>query len=119
MDPQKRTNQIFYVAQVKSLPEFGDGGRNHAKVGPILRSALGRVGAQVSDIWNVTGDDFDMLILGTADSSDTLLKIAAICKGQGYQTKVHLAVPNTQYLEIFDTVRQVFETSRPEPARST
>src|SRR5256885_14154824 len=63
-----------------------------------LQHQIQLVGGRVDQIWNVLGNDYDLLFVGEADDPKTLHRIDAVCKGQGYAAKTHPAIQAGIYL---------------------
>jgi len=88
------------VVQFVTLVQIRPGGTGksgsrvaaHAAQWQHLKNQIQLVGGRVNQIWNVLGNDYDLLFVGEADDPKTLHRIDAVCKGQGYAAKTHPAI---------------------------
>lgn len=57
--------------------------------------------------FNVLGNDYDLLIIGSAPTLKTLAKIDAALKTMGYEAKTHPAVQSDEYAALAEETEQV------------
>jgi uncharacterized protein with GYD domain len=103
---------------VKIRPGSGEfksetGGFEH-RAWQSLRDAFERIGAHVTLVKNVLGNDYDVLILGEANNPKTLHQIDATCKTHGYEAKTHPAIDADEYSELAEATENIlnFRTRR-------
>jgi len=65
-----------------------------------LKHQIQIVGGRVEQIWNVLGNDYDLMFVGQADDPKTLHRIDAVCKSEGYPSKTHPAIPAAEYAQL-------------------
>lgn len=74
-----------------------------------LKDAFERIGAHVSVVKNVLGNDYDVLILGEAGSPKTLHQIDATCKAHGYEASTHPAIDAIEYAELAEATEHMLD----------
>jgi uncharacterized protein with GYD domain len=77
-----------------------------------LKHQIQLVGGQVDQIWNVLGNDYDLMFLGQADDPKTLHRIDAVCKGEGYVSKTHPAIEAAEYAKLVEDTADVLSYGR-------
>jgi uncharacterized protein with GYD domain len=86
----------------------------------LLKKQITLVGGKVLQIFNVLGNEYDLLILGEAKDPRTLHRIDAICKREGYPAKTHPAIPAAEYSQLVEETNAILNkpqtrrTRRPE-----
>ena len=71
------------------------------------------VGGNVIQIFNVLGNEYDLLILGEAKDPRTLHRIDAICKREGYPAKTHPAIPAAEYTQLVEETNAILNNRMP------
>src|SRR5207248_1248608 len=64
-----------------------------------LQHQIQLVGGRVDQIWNVLGNDYDLMFVGEADDPKTLHRVDAICKAEGYMSKTHPAIKASRAIQ--------------------
>jgi hypothetical protein len=64
--------------------------------------------------FNVLGNDYDLLIIGTAPTLKTLAKVDAALKTMGYEAKTHPAVQSDEYAKLAEETEQTLVGRIPE-----
>jgi uncharacterized protein with GYD domain len=77
-----------------------------------LKHQVQLVGGRVDQIWNVLGNDYDLLLLGEAEDPKTLHRIDAVCKAEGYASKTHPAIPAEEYAQLVEDTADVLSYGR-------
>src|SRR5213592_964302 len=77
-----------------------------------LQHQIQLVGGRVNQIWNVLGNDYDLLFMGEADDPKTLHRIDAVCKGEGYTAKTHPAIEAEEYARLVEDTAKVLDYGR-------
>jgi uncharacterized protein with GYD domain len=72
-----------------------------------LKKQITLVGGKVVQIFNVLGNEYDLLILGEAKDPKTLHRIDAICKREGYPAKTHPAIPAAEYAQLVEETNAI------------
>lgn len=85
----------------------GETGGFEPRAWQSLKEAFERIGAQVTLVKNVLGNDYDVLILGEANSPRTLHQIDATCKAHGYEAKTHPAIDAEEYAALAEATENV------------
>lgn len=103
---------VQFVTLVQTRPggaagKTGSRGAAHAAQWQHLRNQIQLVGGRVSQIWNVLGNDYDLLFMGEADDPKTLHRIDAVCKGEGYASKTHPAIEAEEYARLVEETAEV------------
>jgi uncharacterized protein with GYD domain len=96
-----------FVTLVQTRPggvagETGTHVAAHAAEWQHLKNQIQLVGGRVSQIWNILGNDYDLMFVGEADDPRTLHRIDAVCKGEGYQAKTHPAIDAAEYAQLVE-----------------
>ena len=65
------------------------------------------VGGRVNQIWNILGNDYDLMFVGEADDPKTLHRVDAICKAEGYMSKTHPAIEAAEYAQLVQDTADV------------
>ncbi len=83
-----------------------------------LKHQIQLVGGRVDQIWNVLGNDYDLMFVGQADDPKTLHRIDAVCKAEGYTSKTHPAIEAEEYAQLVEDTADVlsYGSSRREHA---
>jgi len=74
-----------------------------------LQHQIQLVGGRVDQIWNVLGNDYDLMFVGQADDPKTLHRIDAICKAEGYVSKTHPAIDAAEYAQLVQDTADVLK----------
>jgi len=77
-----------------------------------LQHQIQLVGGRVNQIWNVLGNDYDLMFVCEADDPKTLHRIDAVCKGQGYAAKTHPAIEAEEYARLVEDTANVLDYGR-------
>jgi uncharacterized protein with GYD domain len=72
-----------------------------------LQNQIQLVGGRVNQIWNVLGNDYDLMFLGEADDPKTLHRIDVVCKGEGYASKTHPAIEAAEYAQLVQDTAEI------------
>jgi uncharacterized protein with GYD domain len=115
---------VQFVTLVQTRPgatagEPGSHGAAHAAQWQHLKHQIELVGARVSQIWNVLGNDYDLLFIGDADDPKTLHRIDAVCKGDGFASKTQPAIEAEEYARLVDETAEVLSYGRQRRGRGT
>ena len=78
-----------------------------------LKKQITLVGGKVMQIFNVLGNEYDLLILGEAKDPRTLHRIDAICKREGYPAKTHPAIPAAEYTQLVEETNAILNNRMP------
>jgi uncharacterized protein with GYD domain len=108
---------VQFVALVQTRPggaaaKTGSRVAAHAGQWQHLRNQIQLVGGRVSQIWNVLGNDYDLLFMGEADDPKTLHRIDAVCTGEGYLYKTHPAIEAEEYARLVEGTADVLSYGR-------
>jgi uncharacterized protein with GYD domain len=108
---------VQFVTLVQTRPggaagKTGARGAAHAAQWQHLQSQIELVGGRVSQIWNVLGNDYDLLFMGEADDPKTLHRIDAVCRGEGYASKSHPAIEAEEYARLVEETADVLSYGR-------
>jgi uncharacterized protein with GYD domain len=98
------------MVQIRSggaSPETGSRVAAHADQWQHLNSQIQLVGGRVTQIWNVLGNDYDLMFLGEADDPKTLHRIDAVCKSEGYMSRTHPAIEAAEYAQLVEDTADV------------
>ena len=77
-----------------------------------LQRQIQLVGGRVDQIWNVLGNDYDLLLLGEADDPKALHRIDAVCKAEGYASNTHPAIEAAEYAQLVEDTADVLSYGR-------
>ena len=80
-----------------------------------LERQINLVGGTVRQIFNVLGNEYDLLIIGEARDPRTLHRIDAICKREGYPAKTHPAIPANEYATLVEETNLILSGRLPQP----
>jgi uncharacterized protein with GYD domain len=72
-----------------------------------LKHQIHLVGGRVDQIWNVLGNDYDLMFVGEADDPKTLHRIDAVCKAEGFTSKTHPAIEAAEYARLVEDTADV------------
>lgn len=72
-----------------------------------LKHQIQLVGGRVDQIWNVIGNDYDLMFLGQAGDPKTLHRIDALCEAEGYASKTHPAIEAAEYAKLVEDTADV------------
>jgi len=75
-----------------------------------LQHQIQLVGGRVNQIWNVLGNDYDLMFVCEADDPKTLHRIDAICKADGYASKTHPAIEAAEYAQLVQDTADVLRS---------
>jgi len=82
-----------------------------------LKNQITLVGGKVQQIFNVLGNEYDLLILGEAKDPKTLHRIDAICKREGYPGRTHPAIPAEEYTVLVEETNAILNNRLPKRRR--
>lgn len=85
----------------------------HASQWQHLRHQIQLVGGRIDQIWNVLGNDYDLMFVGEADDPKTLQRIDAVCKAEGYVSKTHPAIEASKYAQLVEHTADVLKRGSP------
>jgi len=114
--------QFVTVVQIRpggATAETGSRVAAHATQWQHLANQIQLVGGRVNQIWNVLGNDYDLMFLGEADDPKTLHRIDAVCKAQGYVSKTHSAIEAAEYAQLVEDTADVLSYGRNRPDKKT
>ena len=95
--------QFITLVQIRpqaASAETGSRVAAHAAQWQHLQHQIQLVGGRVDQIWNVLGNDYDLMFVGEADDPKTLHRIDAVCKAEGYVSKTHPAIEASEYAQL-------------------
>ena len=72
-----------------------------------LQHQIQLVGGRVNQIWNVLGNDYDLMFVCEADDPKTLHRVDVICKAEGYISKTHPAIEAAEYAQLVQDTADV------------
>jgi uncharacterized protein with GYD domain len=120
--------EVVAVMQFITLVQIRPGG-NSAETGSRvaaraaqwehLKHQIHLVGGRVDQIWNVLGNDYDLLFLGQVEDPKTLHRIDAVCKAEGYASKTHPAVEAAEYAKLVEDTADVLSYGRNRRDKNT
>jgi uncharacterized protein with GYD domain len=94
-----------------AAPETGSRVAARADQWQHLKSEIQLVGGRVDQIWNILGNDYDLMLLGEADDPKTLHRIDAVCKAGGYVSRTHPAIEAAEYAQLVEDTADVLSYS--------
>ena len=106
--------QFVTLVQIRpggTSPETGSRVAARADQWQHLRSQIQLVGGRVNQIWNVLGNDYDLMLLGEADDPRTLHRIDAVCRADGYASRTHPAIEAEEYAKLVEDTADVLSYS--------
>lgn len=107
---------VQFVTLVQIRPggggKIGSRAAAHAAQWQHLKHQIQLVGGRINQIWNVLGNDYDLLFMGEADDPKTLHRIDAVCKGEGYTAKTHPAIGAEEYARLVEDTAKVLDYGR-------
>jgi uncharacterized protein with GYD domain len=77
-----------------------------------LTSGIERLGGRVSEVFNVLGNEYDLLVIGEAEDPRTLHRIDALCKTMGYVARTHPAVEASEYAHLVRETTEIVQGIR-------
>ena len=104
-----------FITLIQIRPRGGKTGSRiaaHATQWQHLKNQIRLVGGRVSQIWNVLGNDYDLVFMGEADDPKTLHRIDVLCKGEGYASKTHPAMAAEEYARLVKETADVLNYGR-------
>jgi uncharacterized protein with GYD domain len=83
-----------------------------------LEHQIQLLGGRVNQIWNVLGNDYDLMFVGEADDPKTLHRIDALCKAEGHLSRTHPAIDAAEYAQLVQDTADVLKygATRREPS---
>ena len=102
--------QFVTLVQIRpggASPETGSRVAARAAQWEHLKNQIQLVGGRVNQIWNVLGNDYDLMFLGEADDPKTLHRIDAVCKADGYSPRTHPAIKAEEYAQLVEETADV------------
>ena len=111
--------QFITLVQTRTKQGAGPPGSRvaaHAAQWQHLKNQIHLVGGRVTQIWNVLGNDYDLVFVGEADDPKTLHRIDAVCKGEGYFAKTHPAIEAAEYARLVEETAEVLNYGRQRPS---
>lgn len=107
--------QFITLVQIRAGGEPAETGSRvaaRAAQWEYLKRQIQLVGGQVDQIWNVLGNDYDLMFLGQAEDPKTLHRIDAVCKAEGYASKTHPAIEAEEYARLVEDTADVLSYGR-------
>jgi uncharacterized protein with GYD domain len=77
-----------------------------------LTRGIESLGGQVSEVFNVLGNEYDLLIIGQAADPRTLHRIDALCKTLGFVARTHPAVEASEYAILVRETAEIVKGTR-------
>jgi uncharacterized protein with GYD domain len=77
-----------------------------------LTNGVERLGAHVTTVFSVLGNEFDLLIIGEAADPRTLHRIDALCKTLGFVARTHPAVEASEYAALVRETNEIVHGTR-------
>ena len=77
-----------------------------------LQHQIQLVGGRIDQIWNILGNDYDLMFVGQAEDPKTLHRIDAVCKAEGYPSKTHPAIEAAEYAQLVEDTADVLSYGR-------
>jgi uncharacterized protein with GYD domain len=77
-----------------------------------LTKGIERLGGHVSEVFNVLGNEYDLLVIGEAEDPRTLHRIDALCKTLGYVARTHPAVEASEYAHLVRETTEIVQGIR-------
>ena len=114
--------QFITLVQIRpggASAETGSRVAAHAVQWEHLKRQIHLVGGRVDQIWNVLGNDYDLVFIGQAEDPKTLHRIDAVCKAQGYVSKTHPAIEAAEYAQLVEDTDDVLSYGRNRPDKKT
>lgn len=114
---------VQFVTLVQTRPggvggEPGSHGAAHAAEWQHLKNQIQLVGGRVSQIWNILGNDYDLMFVGEAEDPKTLHRVDVVCKGEGYASKTHPAIEAEEYARLVEDTATVLTYGRNRQPRT-
>lgn len=107
--------QFITLIQIRPGDEWAETGSRVAAPAAQwerLKQQIQLVGGRVDQIWNVLGNDYDLMFLGQAGDPKTLHRIDALCEAQGYASKTHPAIEAAEYAKLVEDTADVLSYGR-------
>lgn len=108
--------QFITVVQIRPGAAGAETGARvaaHASQWRHLQHQIQLVGGRIDQIWNVLGNDYDLMFVGEADDPKTLHRIDAVCKAEGYVSKTHPAIEASEYAQLVEDTAHVLKRGSP------
>ena len=108
--------QFVTLVQIRPRGKSGETGSRvaaRASQWQHLKNQIQLVGGRVDQIWNVLGNDYDLMFVGEAKDQKTLHRIDAVCKAAGYASKTHPAIPAAEYARLVEDTADVLRQGSP------
>jgi len=77
-----------------------------------LTKGVERLGGHVGTVFNVLGNEYDLLIIGEAEDPRTLHRIDALCKTLGFVARTHPAVEASEYSQLVRETAEIVKGTR-------
>jgi uncharacterized protein with GYD domain len=77
-----------------------------------LTRGIERLGGHVSTVYNVLGNEYDLLVIGEAEDPKTLHRIDALCKTLGFVARTHPAVEASEYANLVRETNEIVRGTR-------
>jgi uncharacterized protein with GYD domain len=107
---------VQFVTLIQTRPggpgKTGSHAAAHATQWQHLKNQIQLVGGRVTQIWNVLGNDYDLLFIGDTEDPKTLHRIDAVCKGEGYLSKTQPAIEADEYARLVEETADVLSYGR-------
>jgi len=108
---------VGFITLVQLRPgSRGNGGEPQAGLyeteWETLTKGIERLGGHVSEVFNVLGNEYDLLVIGEAEDPRTLHRIDALCKTMGYVARTHPAVEASEYAHLVRETSEIVQGIR-------
>ena len=77
-----------------------------------LTRGIERLGGHVVQVFNVLGNEYDLLVIGEAEDPRTLHRIDALCKTLGFVARTHPAVEASEYATLVRETAEIVHGTR-------
>src|SRR6195256_4482908 len=107
--------QFITLVQIRPQAASAETGSRiaaHAAQWQHLQHQIQLVGGRVDQIWNILGNDYDLMFVGQAEDPKTLHRIDAVCKAEGYSSKTHPAIEAAEYAQLVEDTADVLSYGR-------
>lgn len=107
--------QFITLVQIRPADQSAQSGSRvaaRASQWEHLKHQIQLVGGRVDQIWNVLGNDYDLMFVGEAEDPKTLHRIDAVCKADGYASKTHPAIEAAEYAQLVEETADILSDGR-------
>lgn len=108
---------VGFITLVQLRPgSRGRGGQREAALYETewqnLTKGVEQLGGQVTTVFNVLGNEYDLLIIGEAEDPRTLHRIDALCKTLGFVARTYPAVEAGEYAALVRQTNEIVHGTR-------